>query len=267
MFTRSLRFFFPYFNLSIRAAIVFDGRVPATAALADFDSANSNFDPDFTKGQTNSCSSQTALHLCDASIFAPGGSTPQTAVRRAELSPNPSLTPSNTTSTGIKTLHLSLQPSAQRPLNLSHEYLLVFNERADFSANQISLKTGTLLGSDGSTKGDLVVLGNSKDGGEELFRTGFEEGVFVNFALVMDFDGNTVQVFSSTGADPLTQQTEPLANDLSGNGALHFGINKNPTDPRDDVLRTGFQESGILEGVVYGGIFVEDSVDGTITLS
>jgi hypothetical protein len=65
----------------------------------------------------------------------------------------------------------------------------------------------------------------------------------------------------------MVQQTEPLPNDLSGNGAFHFGLNKNPTDPGDDVLRTGFQEAGILEGVVYGGIFVEDSADGTITLS
>ena len=78
---------------------------------------------------------------------------------------------------------------------------------------------------------------------------------------------STVQVFSSTGTDALVQQTDALPNDLSGNGALHFGINKNPTDPGEDVLRTGFQESGILEGVVYGGIFVEDSTDGTVTLS
>ena len=34
------------------AAIVFDGRVPASASLADFDSATSIFNPDFTKGQS-----------------------------------------------------------------------------------------------------------------------------------------------------------------------------------------------------------------------
>ena len=78
---------------------------------------------------------------------------------------------------------------------------------------------------------------------------------------------STVQVFSSTGNDELAQQTEALPNDLSGNGQLHFGVNKNPVNPGADILRTGFQEAGILEGVIYGGIFVEDSADGTLTLS
>ncbi|EDU41109.1 hypothetical protein PtrV1_02030 [Pyrenophora tritici-repentis] len=88
-----------------------------------------------------------------------------------------------------------------------------------------------------------------------------------NLALQMDFNANTIQVFQSSDNAPLAKATEPLANDLSGSGQLHFGANKNPTSPGTDVLRSGFQESGILEGVVYGGIFVEDSASGTVTLS
>jgi hypothetical protein len=65
----------------------------------------------------------------------------------------------------------------------------------------------------------------------------------------------------------LTQKTEPLPNDLSGNGAFHFGVNKNPINPGADSLRSGTQEAGILEGIVYGGIFVECSASGTVTLS
>jgi hypothetical protein len=65
----------------------------------------------------------------------------------------------------------------------------------------------------------------------------------------------------------LKQVTQPIANDLSGNGAFHFGVNKNPTNPGADSLRSGFQEAGILEGVVYGGIFVEDSASGQVSLS
>jgi len=126
--------------------------------------------------------------VSDKSIFAPGGSAPQTAVRRAELSPNPAKIVDNATTSGIKALHFSIMPSTQRPLNLSHEYLIVFNENADFSANQFSLKTGTLIGSDGSTKNDLLLLGNSNDGSKVLFSTPFEEGVFTNFALAMDFN-------------------------------------------------------------------------------
>jgi hypothetical protein len=202
-------------------------------------------------------------HSSDESIFAPGGNNAQTAVRRTELSPNGG----GNTTTGIKTLHVSLRPSVEHPLNISHEYSLVFLERADFSANLFMLRTGTLLGSDGSTKNDLVLQGNTATGTKTLFTTPFTEDVWTNIALQLDFTANTIQVFTSTANKPLTQATKPLANDLSGNGAFHFGVNKNPTDPGADVLRSGFQESGILEGVVYGGILVEDTENATVTLS
>ncbi|PVI07593.1 glycoside hydrolase family 131 protein [Periconia macrospinosa] len=285
MFTQSL-VLLSSISLAACGTIVFDGRVPATAAVADFDSKTGIFDPEFTKGQNVTFSSLVRLDQGDASlfdtaakaqpievtinddsIFAPGGSNPQTAVRRAELMPNPANTNANTTSSGVKTLHFSVKPSADRPLNISHEYLMVFMERADFGANLIAFKTGTLIGSDGSSKNDLLLLGNSAKGVKTLFSTPFAEGEFTNFAIKMDFKANTVQVFSSTGSDPLVQQTDALANDLSGNGALHFGLNKNPINPGADSLRSGIQEAGILEGVVYGGIFVEDSADGSITLS
>lgn len=71
-------------------------------------------------------------------------------------------------------------------------------------------------------------------------------------------------MFQSTGTDGLVQKTQPLANDLSGNGQLHFGLNKNPVNPGKDVLREGFQEAGILEGLVFGGIFVEDGAGGLV---
>jgi hypothetical protein len=102
--------------------------------------------------------------------------------------PNPSLSADNSTTTGIKTLHFSVKSSAERPLNVSHEYLMVFLERADFAGNQISLKTGTLLGSDGATKNELVLLGNSNDGSQTLFSTAFDATDFTNLALVMDFE-------------------------------------------------------------------------------
>jgi hypothetical protein len=129
------------------------------------------------------------------------------------------------------------------------------------------LRTGTLLGSDGSTKNDLVLQGNTAAGTKTLFTTPFTEGVWTNLAMQLDFNANTIQVFQSSDSAPLTQATEALPNDLSGNGQFHFGVNKNPTSPGADVLRSGFQESGILEGVVYGGIFVEDTANGAVTLA
>lgn len=44
---------------------------------------------------------------------------------------------------------------------------------------------------------------------------------------------------------------------------------KKPTDnaPDADITKEGFQEAGINEGIIYGSIFLEDSADGTVTLS
>lgn len=199
----------------------------------------------------------------DKSIFNPGGNNPQSAVRRTELIPNGG----GNVTTGVKTLHVSLRPSVERPLNISHEYSLVFLERADFSNNLFMLRTGTLLGSNGSTKNDLVLQGNTGTGTKTLFTTPWAANEWTNIALQLDFTANTIQVFTSTGRAPLQKRTEPLENDLTGNGAFHFGANKNPTNPGADFLREGFQSSPILEGVVYGGIFVEDTANTTVTLA
>jgi hypothetical protein len=170
-------------------------------------------------------------YLSDKSIFAPGGNNAQTAVRRTELNPNGG----GNTTTGVKTLHVSLRPSCEHPLNVSHEYSLVFLERADFSANLFMLRTGTLLGSNGSTKNDLVLQGNTAAGTKTLFTTPFTEGVWKNLALQLDFTANTIQVFQSSANMPLVKATEPLPNDLSG--------------------------------VVYGGILIEDTANATVTLA
>lgn len=206
------------------------------------------------------------IYVSDKSIFVPGNvaANAQTAVRRTELNPNVANATSITT--GVKTLHVSLRPS-ENALNISHEYSLVFLERADFGANLFMLRTGTLLGSDGSTKNDLVLQGNTAAGTKTLFTTPFTANAWTNLALQLDFNANTIQVFQSSGCAVLKQATQPLSNDLSGNGQFHFGVNKNPTNPGADVLRSGFQESGILEGVVYGGIFIEDTANAAVTLS
>lgn len=111
--------------------------------------------------------------------------------------PNPSLSADNITTTGIRTLHFSIKPSTARPLNVSHEYLLVFLERGDFAGNQISLKTGTLIGSDGASKNNLVLLGNSRNGSKAFFSTPTNSTTFTNFAVKMDFGKKYAFPFSS----------------------------------------------------------------------
>lgn len=45
---------------------------------------------------------------------------------------------------------------------------------------------------------------------------------------------------------------------MSGNGEYHFGLVKNAV--------AGAQPAGIDEGMIFGGIFMEDSAGGEITL-
>ena len=41
---------------------------------------------------------------------------------------------------------------------------------------------------------------------------------------------------------------------------------KKPIDGGDDIVHNGTQEDGIDEGIIYGGIFEEDSSTGCISL-
>lgn len=74
-------------------------------------------------------------------------------------------------------------------------------------------------------------------------------------------------MFYSAGTDALAQVTDAVANDVSGQGQFHFGLLKKPIGGGSDITKSGFQPSGINEGVIYGGIFEEDSSTGTVTKS
>lgn len=74
-------------------------------------------------------------------------------------------------------------------------------------------------------------------------------------------------MFYSTGSDPLAQVTDALSNDVSGQGQFHFGVLKKPIGGGSDITKSGFQPSGINEGIIYSGIFEEDSSAGVISKS
>lgn len=76
---------------------------------------------------------------------------------------------------------------------------------------------------------------------------------------------STMQVFYSKGSDPLRPVTEVFPNDNSGGGALQIGMLKKPTETKT-VVFDGFQESDLNEGKILGGIFVEDSANGCVSL-
>lgn len=61
--------------------------------------------------------------------------------------------------------------------------------------------------------------------------------------------------------------TGVIPNNVAGQGQFHFGVLKKPTDSGGgDITKVGFQEAGIDEGIIFGGIFMEDSADGCISL-
>lgn len=120
------------------------------------------------------------MTISDSSIF-----NSQTGFRRAELLP---VTNSGTdqSTTGIKTLHFSIQKDVTRPLNFSHEYQLVFLETADYSTNQFALKTGAIIGRD-SQEAEMLVLQSNVRSPVDIHTVPFVDGVWHNYALTLDF--------------------------------------------------------------------------------
>lgn len=75
-------------------------------------------------------------------------------------------------------------------------------------------------------------------------------------------------MFYSQNSAPLAAVTQVVANDVSGRGQYHFGMLKKPTgEGLKDVAKEGFQPAGISEGIIYGGILMEDSANACISLS
>ncbi|ORY70519.1 uncharacterized protein BCR38DRAFT_334322 [Pseudomassariella vexata] len=270
-----------------QCTLQFDGRVPSDFVAATFDTAaNTMFNPDFTFGANLSISDvvevpcvtsslfdaknatkAVEVTIDDKSIFTPSADNVQLGFRRAELMIT-SNDGTDDSTLGVKTTHFSIMKDAARPLNMSHEYQLFFLESADFSTNQVVLKTGSIIGADTPNPDTLQLFGNVNSSPlQTLFSTNFTEGVFHNFAVTLDFDKNTTQVFYSQDSSALEAQTEPLANDVSGQGQYHFGVLKKGIGGDVDITRLAFQPAGIDEGIIYGGIFQEDSADGCISLS
>jgi hypothetical protein len=73
-----------------------------------------------------------------------------------------------------------------------------------------------------------------------------------------------MQVYYSSGHEPLEAVTDTLPNDNSGGGQYQIGMAKKPTETIS-VVYDGYQESDVHEGQIYGGLFVEDG-SGCISL-
>ncbi|KAH7027266.1 uncharacterized protein B0I36DRAFT_326782 [Microdochium trichocladiopsis] len=276
----------------IRCPVVFSGQIPQAAKLTDFDAtATSPFLSNNVKGNDTwsqilkfppplaslpgpakkNCgvarfddpAKQKALEVTinDRSIFKT-----QFGFRRAGLLFKNDTNTAGPGNTGVKTLHWSVRQDLARPLNLTHEYLNVWHEAGDFSGNHFHFQAGSLIGRPEFPADTFKLLNRKLDvlWSVPIDKTGGWQG----FAVTLDYDANTIQVFYSPNpAAPLAPVfPQPLPNDNSGFGQFQIGILKKPTGDTSDVVNKGFQEAGIDEGQIYGGVFVEDGQGGCVSL-
>jgi hypothetical protein len=254
--------------------IVFEGRVPVGTPSTFFDTSNALFNPDYVKGNDLTWSSilkfpagtpsrfdganHTAVEvtISDKSIFQK-----QLGFRRAGLQFSKDA-PDGEGGKGIKTLHFSVKQDPARPLNLTHEYLNVWHESADYSHNQFQFTTGTLIDNKSAKKDSFKVQDAA---GKILWSIPISPRDWQNFAFNLDYVSNKLTIYYSKANEKLQRVAGPLTTDLSGGGQFQMGILKKPTGT-SDVVNGGYQSSNLNEGQIYGGLFLEDSMDGCISL-
>ncbi|KAL1857020.1 hypothetical protein Daus18300_010466 [Diaporthe australafricana] len=259
----------------VRCPVVLEGRIPASSALTDFDVENDLFNPGYTKGNNLSWSDillfpevansrfDDASHksvevtISDESIFQK-----QYGFRRAGLLFVNDTNEGSLGYQGLKTVHWSVKQDPARALNLSHEYLNVWHESADYSGDQFMFQTGAMLAYPDMPADTFKVFDRNAT---LLWSTPIDFSEWQNFAITLDIDSNLVQIYYSLGDAALEAVTEFVPAVLSGEGQYQIGMIKKPTGT-DDVVNSGFQESPLDEGQIYGGIFVEDSTGGCVSL-
>jgi len=200
----------------------------------------------------------------------PSPAAVQSGFRLSELLPQ---SQSGLTS-GVTTFHFSLIKDLQKPLNLSHEYQLAFVTTND-GTHVFEIKYGTrwfnsssLPSVDVNSADRLLLMDTNTIGYDKtkvLFAVPFTPNKFHNFAVTIDWDKATLAAYYSQYNDPLQMVVPVTANPLKKPGEFHVGILKLPVGAAQSVVFHGFQDAGIQESIIYGGIFVEDSTDGTVT--
>lgn len=202
----------------IKCPIIFDGRIPSNLTLPIFDTSSSPYSPKYVKGENLTWSSilrlpsvptsrfDAILHnrsapryrsvevtINDNSLFRAGGNL-QTGFRRAGLLLASDTNPVNSDAadSGIATFHWSVRQDPQRALNLSHEYMNVWHERADYAGNQFSFVGGIILKQDGGTGMDTKREKESwkvqNRNNTVVFKTLMSFREWQNFAIQLDYE-------------------------------------------------------------------------------
>lgn len=222
------------------------------------------------------------ISIDNTSVFVPGGNPPQPqyGFRRTELIAQKygNHTVLNGIADVVTTVfHVSVRADDQLPLNMSHEYQIVWIEPNDGShvfeiqlGSPFTNPTGPLPVTDAHY---LKVRNHALD---LLFETPFTSGDWHNFAIQVDWTQLTLGVLYSTNATPLEAVTGVEDNSstpagAAGQGDYHFGVLKLPlVDPSEppyeqaDVVHYGIQE-GEKEALTYSGVFIESIEDGALS--
>ena len=137
----------------------------------------------------------------------------------------------------------------------------VWHEAADYSSNQFNFQTGQIIGQSGARDTWKVLNRQNR----QVWSTPIDKTAWQNFAITLDFNKNTLQVYYSKNDEPLKSVTSAVSNDNSGGGQYQIGILKKPTGT-SDVVNSGYQERNLNEGLIYGSLFIEDSAGGCVSL-
>ncbi|KAI0164629.1 hypothetical protein GGR57DRAFT_205587 [Xylariaceae sp. FL1272] len=189
----------------ISCPILLNGLVKTSLTPTDFDSyATSPFNPDYVRGSEKFSSSlkfptvdnsrfdnatykSVEVTINDQSIFQT-----QNGFRRAGLQFQGDTNDGGPGTQGIRTLHFSVKQDPERPLNLTHEYLNVWHETSDYSANQFNFEAGTIIGKSGDENTFKVLDRNNN----EVWSTPIDDTAWQNFAITLDFDKKYVSVLA-----------------------------------------------------------------------
>lgn len=196
----------------IRCPIIFDGRVLQKLQRSSFDVAEeSPYSTQYVKGENLTWSSIILLPntsssrfdtleahrplevtINDSSLFRSGQGLQQ-GFRRAGLLLKDDKNPAGADAAdeGVVTFHWSVKQDSNRPLNLSHEYMNVWHEKADYSGNQFTFVGGVVLPVDGGTGIDTPEEKNTwriQDYKNNFsFRTPILNDTWQNFAVQLDY--------------------------------------------------------------------------------
>ena len=133
--------------------------------------------------------------------------------------------------------HFSISRGEENPPAATREHQIVF-----FESHFTELKSGG-PGFEGTN--NLRWYAN----GQSLWEAPWEAGVWHNIAYEIDFDGGSVGLWHSVGADALELVVEPVSVSASSNGQdWHVGVLELPRDGEADAP----------EDLFFSGVYIED---------